>query len=80
MISEKYRIAVSETLDILKKARVCGRALEIRVYYADKDYSKSSIRKGDVLFDSTLIVNGEEYTTVELLSGIDREYTTKIKK
>ena len=47
--------------------------------YADKDYSKSSIRKGDVLFDSTLIVNGEEYTTVELLSGIDREYTTKIK-
>ncbi len=28
-----------ETLDILKKARVCGRALEIRVYYADKDYA-----------------------------------------
>lgn len=47
--------------------------------YADKDYSESSIKKGDVLFDATLIVNGEKYTTLELLSGLDREYTTKIK-
>lgn len=47
--------------------------------YADKDYSESSIKKGDTLFDATLIVNGEKYTTLELLSGIDREYTTKIK-
>lgn len=47
--------------------------------YADKDYSESSIKKGDVLFDATLIVNGEKYTNLELLSGMDREYTTKIK-
>lgn len=47
--------------------------------YADKYYSESSIKKGDTLFDATLIVNGEKYTTLELLSGIDREYTTKIK-
>ena len=47
--------------------------------YADKDYSESSIKKGDVLFDATLIVNGEKYTTLELVSGLDREYTTKIK-
>ena len=47
--------------------------------YADKDYSESSIKKGDVLFNATLIVNGEKYTTLELLSGIDREYTAKIK-
>ena len=47
--------------------------------YVDKDYSESSIKKGDVLFDATLIVNGEKYTTLELLSGLDREYTTKIK-
>ncbi|SCJ90098.1 D-alanyl-D-alanine carboxypeptidase dacB precursor [uncultured Clostridium sp.] len=47
--------------------------------YADKDYSESSIKKGDVLFNATLIVNGEKHTTLELVSGIDREYTTKIK-
>ena len=47
--------------------------------YADKDYSKVSIKKDDILFNASLIVNGEKYTDVELLSGIDREYTTKTK-
>lgn len=49
------------------------------VNYQDKDYTESSIKKGDVLFDATLSINGEDYSNVELLSGIDREYTTKLK-
>ena len=53
--------------------------IETGFTYAEKDYSKSSIKKDDVLFDATLVVNGENYTTVELLSGTDREYTNKIK-
>jgi ATP-dependent RNA helicase DeaD len=34
-----------ETLDILKKSRVCGRALEIRVYYDDKTAQDKSFAR-----------------------------------
>ena len=53
--------------------------VDISLNYHDKDYTESSIYKGEKLFDATLLVNGEEFTQVELISGIDREYSTKIK-
>lgn len=49
------------------------------VEYENKDLSKTSIFTGDILFNGSLIVNGEKVTTIDLASGIDREYTTEVK-
>ena len=40
----------NEVLQVLKQARVCGRALEIRKYYADKDEGGNSSRSGNSRF------------------------------
>lgn len=40
----------NEVLQVLKQARVCGRALEIRKYYADKDEGVNSSRSGNSRF------------------------------
>lgn len=53
----------------------------ISVNYGEKDYSKSTISKGDILFTNVdLLVNGEKYTTVNLLSSMDRTYKSGEKK
>lgn len=49
------------------------------VAYTYKDLSESSIEKNEVLFDSKLLINGEEYTSIDLSSGIDREYIPPTK-
>lgn len=46
---------------------------------SSKDFSKSSIKKGDILFNASLLIDGKEFSKIELASGIDREYTTKVK-
>lgn len=53
---------------------------KISVNYVDKDYSKSTINKGDILFaNADLLVDGKKYTTVNLISSINRNYTTQVK-
>ena len=52
---------------------------DISVKYADKDLTEASIATGDILFDSTVLINGKEVSKLELASGADREYTTKVK-
>lgn len=49
------------------------------VEYPEKDLSTTSIKKGEILFNGSLIVNGQKFTDVDLVSGIDREYTTEVK-
>lgn len=79
-ISENTSIPLLTNKDLYYTIPAGGdRNITTAFNYADKDYSEASIKKGDALFDATLIVNGEKHTTLELLSGLDREYTTKIK-
>ena len=51
---------------------------KISVNYTDKDLSTTSIKKDEVLFDATLSINNNKVSNIELASGIDREYTTKL--
>lgn len=50
----------------------------ISVKYANKDLSTASIKKGDILFNASLLVNGKKISNIKLASGTDIEYTTEI--
>lgn len=50
----------------------------ISVEYDNKDLTTTSIKEGDILFDASLLINGNKVSDIELASGIDREYTTEV--
>lgn len=50
----------------------------ISVEYDNKDLTTTSIKKGDILFDASLLINGNKVSNIKLASGTDREYTTEI--
>ena len=50
----------------------------ISVKYDNKDLTTTSIKEGDILFDASLLINGNKASDIKLASGIDREYTTEV--
>lgn len=50
----------------------------ISVKYDNKDLSTTSIKEGDILFDASLLINGDKASNIKLASGINREYTTEV--
>lgn len=49
---------------------------KISVEYDNKDLTTTSIKEGDILFDASLLINGNKVSNIKLASGTDREYTT----
>ncbi|GAB6169319.1 D-alanyl-D-alanine carboxypeptidase family protein [Clostridium carnis] len=49
------------------------------VKYDYLDITKQAISKGEDLFTGNILINNKKYTTVELLSGSNREFNTKIR-
>lgn len=52
--------------------------IDISVKYDNKDLTTISIKKDEVLFNASLLVNSKKVSDINLSSGIDREYTTKV--
>ena len=48
------------------------------VKYDNKDLTTTSIKKGDILFNASLLVNGKKISDIELASDSDREYTAEV--
>ena len=46
--------------------------------YDSKDLTTTSIKEGDILFDASLLINGNKVSDIKLASGVDREYTTEV--
>ena len=44
-----------------------------------KGYDKKSFKRGDILTTAKVMVNGEEVETIDLASGISREYTSPVE-
>lgn len=44
------------------------------VSFEEKDLSKTTLNRGDILFNASLLINGKSYESIELASGIDRIY------
>lgn len=78
-LSENVSIPLLSTKDIYYTF-TAGQDTNIKktISYADKDLSRSTISKGDVLFNATLLINDKEYCNVNVESGIDREYTIQM--
>lgn len=53
---------------------------KIKVEFEEQDISKKEIKKGDKLFNGSLILNGEKIHDITLLSGADREYNKSIAR
>lgn len=49
------------------------------VDYSKKDISKQNINKGDVLLKAKINANGETISSLDLVSGANREYNSQIK-
>lgn len=52
--------------------------IDLSVTYKDKDLSKTSIKKGETLFNASLLINGNKISDIKLDSGESREYTTEV--
>ena len=52
--------------------------INLSVTYEDKDLSKTSIKKGETLFNASLLLNGNKISDIKLDSGESREYTTEV--
>lgn len=52
--------------------------IDLSVAYKDKDLSKTSIKKGETLFNASLLINGNKISDIKLDSGESRKYTTEV--
>ena len=50
----------------------------ISVKYDNKNLTTTSIKKGDILFNASLLINGNNISDIELASDADREYTAEV--
>lgn len=50
----------------------------ISVEYDNKDLTTTSIKEGDILFDASLLINGNKVSDIKLASGTDKEYNTEV--
>jgi D-alanyl-D-alanine carboxypeptidase len=79
-LSNNVIVPLLSTKDIYRTRAIDDNsAIEKSVEYENKDFSTTSIKEGDILFNGSLIINGQKFTDIELASGIDREYTTEVK-
>lgn len=78
-LSENVSIPLLSTKDIYYTFN-SGQDTNVQktISYVDTDLSKSTITKGEVLFNAVLSINGEELCNVDVESGIDREYTMQV--
>lgn len=79
ILDDNTTIPLLATEDIYYTSSSNITTINTSVEYTNKDFSTTSIRKGDILFNASLLVNGESYKNIDLSSGITREYTTEVQ-
>ena len=52
--------------------------INLSVTYENKDLSKTSIKKGETLFNASLLINGNKICDIKLDSGESRKYTAEV--
>lgn len=69
-------IATNETATSTETNKNVASKLE---FSTPKGYDKKSFKRGDILTTAKVMVNGKEVETVDLASGISREYTSPVE-
>lgn len=64
------------TFDLSKGENINN--VKISVEYDHKNLTTTTIKEGDILFDASLLINGNKVSDIKLASGIDREYTIEV--
>lgn len=84
---EVARINISDTVSIpllsnkdvfYTRHKNDNEALKESIVYEERNISRQTIKKGDLLFSGKVIVDDKEISTISLLSGVDREFTFKV--
>ena len=70
-------IAANDINYIAPKAEDSNVSPEIKI--ADKDLSRESFNIGDKILKGTIYINDKEYLSIDLESGVDREYISPIE-
>lgn len=52
--------------------------IDISVKYDNKDLKSKSIKKDEILFNASLLINDKKFTNINLASGKDRDYTVEV--
>lgn len=82
---DSYKINDELTIPLLAKNDFYytkAKSEDKPIYYIDydkTDISKQAIKTGDTLYKAKININGETVSTIDLISGTDREYSTKIE-
>lgn len=69
-------IATNETATSTETNKNVASKLD---FSTPKGYDKKSFKRGDILTTAKVMVNGKEVETVDLASGISREYTSPVE-
>ncbi|AYE34833.1 D-alanyl-D-alanine carboxypeptidase family protein [Clostridium septicum] len=78
-INDNITIPLLATTDVYFTQSKSDPKPIVSVTYENRDISKKTINKGDLLFNSSILVNNKDFAKIDLSSGIDRDYSFKVK-
>lgn len=78
ILNDKITIPLLAEKDVFYLKNKSSEKPSLNIKYPDKDLSKESITKGQVLFKGAVLLDDKKYTEINLLSGETREYSSKI--
>ena len=82
---DSFKIDDEITIPLLAKTDFYytkAKSEDTPLYYIDydkTDISKQSIKTGDILYKAKININGETVSTIDLISGTNREYTAPVE-
>lgn len=79
ILDENTTIPLLATEDVYYTFPANESTINKSIEYTNKDFTTTSIRKGDILFNASLLINGKLLKSIALSSGINREYTAEVQ-
>lgn len=79
-VSDKLSIPILSNADInyTTKNNTIDKLTASLEYTLPDNITKMNLKNGEVITQANVIINGETFETIDLISGIDREYTKKM--
>ncbi|MDO5517793.1 MAG: D-alanyl-D-alanine carboxypeptidase, partial [Clostridium sp.] len=82
---KEYEVNKSTTIPLIATRDIGyvvpkGKEASAELKVEDKDLSKESFNEGDPILKGTVVVDGQEYETIDLASGVSREYEPPFSK
>lgn len=78
-VTDNLSIPLLATKDVFyTKRKDDSTPINKSIVYEERNITRQTIKKGDLLFTAKVLVNNNEISTINLVSGIDRDFSFKV--